>query len=134
RSARHRREWDAHGQAAVGAQPLVLRWKAGYLGRPALAAPVRLDRDGDPPGHHRGQRSRHLPVDLSVGLDGTSEPFALLLESDPTIPIYSNMGRSVNSTFTLSLLDVTLPDGALLTEAGYDVTFASGMPSPEPVP
>jgi hypothetical protein len=42
---------------------------------------------------------------------------------------------SYNSSISLSLTGVTLPDGTPLTAAGYGVSFASGMALPEqPVP
>lgn len=39
-----------------------------------------------------------------------------------------------HDNFTLSLVDLTLPDGTSLSDAGYTATFESGLALPRPVP
>jgi hypothetical protein len=46
----------------------------------------------------------------------------------------SNFGYTTQLAATVSMLDLTLPDGTPLHEAGYSVAFDSGLAWPQPVP
>jgi MYXO-CTERM domain-containing protein len=73
-------------------------------------------------------------IELELDESGLSEAFDLSLTSTPTLHVGSNMPYALEHEVTLSLLDVTLPDGTPLAEAGYSLEFESGLPWPVPEP
>jgi hypothetical protein len=75
-----------------------------------------------------------VSFDLLLDEHGVSDPLNFALTSRPTNYFVSNHGFQVTHDATLSLLDLTLPDGTPLHEAGYSVTFDSGLAWPQPVP
>ncbi|HEX8200545.1 MAG TPA: hypothetical protein VF590_08655 [Isosphaeraceae bacterium] len=80
-----------------------------------------------------GRATFHL--DLPVNASGDSAPFSLGLESNLSLGIQSNANIfAEHRDFTVSLTDVTLPDGTPLASRGYAVSFASGLPWPAAVP
>lgn len=75
-----------------------------------------------------------VSFDLLLDEEGVSDPLNLSLSTSPHVWIMSNFGYTTQLAATLSLLDLTLPDGTPLHEAGYSVTFDSGLAWPQPVP
>ncbi|WZO98348.1 hypothetical protein EP7_005409 [Isosphaeraceae bacterium EP7] len=73
-------------------------------------------------------------IDLPVNAAGLSAPFSLSLEASSFAVAHSNDRGDVDHRLRLSLLGVTLADGTSLGSLGYQVSFASGLSSPEPVP
>jgi hypothetical protein len=72
-------------------------------------------------------------IDLPIHTNGVSDPFSLSLSTDVGEGLTSNeFLQNSLSDLVLSLKDVTLPDGTSLTDAGYGVSFASGMEWPQP--
>jgi len=72
-------------------------------------------------------------LDLPINANGVSSPFSVSLLADVANRLVPNEGvASYLKDVNLSLSDITLPDGTPLTDAGYGVTFASGMAWPQP--
>lgn len=74
-------------------------------------------------------------LDLAIDDQGWSNPFDLNLKVGAGTFLESNRGLYIGvNDLTLSLDDLILSDGTSLVDAGYDVSFASGLEWPQPVP
>lgn len=66
-------------------------------------------------------------IDVALDKSGVSDPFDLSLSSFPKTGLFRNLGFFSYQWASLALSGVTLPDGTSLTDAGHDVSFASGL-------
>ncbi|WP_206107592.1 hypothetical protein [Paludisphaera rhizosphaerae] len=66
-------------------------------------------------------------IDVALDGSGVSDPFNLSLSSLPRTGLFKNLGFFSYQWASLALTGVTLPDGTSLADAGYDVSFASGL-------
>lgn len=75
-------------------------------------------------------------ITLALHPNGVSDPFSLSVSSGQSVqPNWWTLSIYSESSISLSLTGVTLPDGTPLTAAGYGVSFASGLTLPvQPVP
>ncbi len=74
-------------------------------------------------------------LDLAIDEEGWTDPFDLSIKTRAYLPLLSNEGLLLRlDNLTLSLVDLTLPDGTPLSDAGYTATFESGLALPQPIP
>lgn len=74
-------------------------------------------------------------LDLPVDANGWTSSFDLSLKSTLAGTASTDGAvRMVPGTFSLSLDDITMPDGTSVVDAGHVVTFESGLAWATPVP